>query len=231
MNQNSNHPMLIPIENDNNNTSPIILDTNSNQINNFNPQISSQIININQNENINNQIIDEPFKLDLFTTSNSNINNPLGFNKNEIDNIFDKAFKSVGFPGNDISSTTQNLNYNNTNLNGLNNLQIYNIPNQNIQNVNIDELIKQQNNQNNQADSKINDLSLLNNNEINNIYKSFQPQLPNLNQNSIKEQQNPLAFSAYPPQVMNINNSIPIYQYSQNNSPIEGGNSGTQISH
>lgn len=228
-NQNSNHPMLIPIKNDNNNTSSIILDTNSNQINNFSPQISSQIININENENVNNQVIDEPFKLDIFTTNNSNTNNPLGFNKNEIDNIFDKAFKSVGFPGKDIPSTTQNLNSNNSNLNGLNNLQIYNIPNQNqnIQNVNIDELIKQQNNK---TDSKINDLFLLNNNEINNISKSFQPQLAILYQNSIKEQQNPLAFSTYPPQLMNINNSISINQYSQNNSPIEGGNSGTQIS-
>lgn len=109
-----------------------VLDSNQNQ---YNPQVNSQVITVSQN--ISNQYTNEPFKLDLFSNDNTNSNiNPLGFNKNEIDNIFDSAFKSLGFPGNDAPSNSQNVN----------NQQISFI-NQNQQsdtNVNFDELLKQQ---------------------------------------------------------------------------------------
>lgn len=109
-----------------------VLDSNQNQ---YNPKVDSQVVTVSQN--VSNQYVNEPFKLDLFTNDNANINNnPLGFNKNEIDNVFDSAFKSMGFPGNDASSNPQNIN--NQQINYMNQNQQYDV------NVNLDELLKQQ---------------------------------------------------------------------------------------
>ena len=98
-----------------------VLNSNHNQIN---PQLNSQVITVSQN--ISNQYVNEPFKSDYFTNDNLNTNNnPLGFNKNGIDNIF-----YSGFPTNVATSNSQNINNQ-----------------QSDTNVNFDELLKQQNGQ------------------------------------------------------------------------------------
>lgn len=150
------------------------LDTNYNQ---YNPQVDSQVVTMSQN--ISNQYVNDPFKLGLFTNDNPNTNpnnNPLGFNKNEVDNIFD--FKSLGFPGNDTTSNSQNINNQqinyisqnqqpdaNVNFEELLKQQIDQQQSSNGGNgLNIDELLKQQNNQQHSgaADSGININDLLN---------------------------------------------------------------------
>ena len=109
-----------------------VLDSNQYQ---YNPQVDSQVITVNQN--ISNQYVNEPFKLDLFTNDNTNSNNnPLGFNKNEIDNIFNSASQGLGFTGNSAPSNSQNIN--NQQINYINQNQ------QSDTNVNFDELLKQQ---------------------------------------------------------------------------------------
>lgn len=111
-----------------------VLDSNQNQ---YNPQVSSQVVTMSQN--ISNQYVNEPFKLDLYTNDNAYTNtnnNPLGFNKNEIDNIFNSASQGLGFTGNGAPSNSQNIN--NQQINYINQNQ------QSDTNVNFDELLKQQ---------------------------------------------------------------------------------------
>ena len=111
-----------------------VLDSNQNQ---YNPQVGSQVVTMSQN--ISNQYVNEPFKLDLYTNDNANTNtnnNPLGFNKNEIDNIFNCASQGFGFTGNGAPSNSQNIN--NQQINYINQNQ------QSDTNVNFDELLKQQ---------------------------------------------------------------------------------------
>ena len=103
----------------------------------YNPQVDSQVVTVNQN--ISNQYVNEPFKLDLYTNDNAYTNtnnNPLGFNKNEIDNIFNSASQGLGFTGNGAPSNSQNIN--NQQINYINQNQ------QSDTNVNFDELLKQQ---------------------------------------------------------------------------------------
>lgn len=171
-----------------NNQSPIVipqqiinstegaLDTNQNQ---YNPQVDSQVVTMSQN--ISSQYVNDPSKLGLFTNDNPNTNsnnNPLGFNKNEVDNIFDSAFKSMGFPGNDTTSNSQNINNQQINYMSQNqqpdaNVNFEELLKQQIgqqqssnggNGLNIDELLKQQNNQQNSgaADTGININDLLN---------------------------------------------------------------------
>jgi hypothetical protein len=111
-----------------------VLDSNQNQ---YNPQVGSQVVTMSQN--ISNQYVNEPFKLDLYTNDNAYTNtnnNPLGFNKNEIDNIFNSASQGLGFTGNSAPSNSQNIN--NQQINYINQNQ------QSDTNVNFDELLKQQ---------------------------------------------------------------------------------------
>ena len=111
-----------------------VLDSNQNQ---YNPQVGSQVVTMSQN--ISNQYVNEPFKLDLYTNDNAYTNtnnNPLGFNKNEIDNIFNSASQGLGFTGNGAPSNSQNIN--NQQINYINQNQ------QSDTNVNFDELLKQQ---------------------------------------------------------------------------------------
>ena len=111
-----------------------VLDSNQNQ---YNPQVGSQVVTMSQN--ISNQYVNEPFKLDLYTNDNAYTNtnnNPLGFNKNEIDNIFNSASQGLGFTGNGAPSNSQNIN--NEQINYINQNQ------QSDTNVNFDELLKQQ---------------------------------------------------------------------------------------
>ena len=116
------------------NSSQGVLDSNQNQ---YNPQVGSQVVTMSQN--ISNQYVNEPFKLDLYTNDNAYTNtnnNPLGFNKNEIDNIFNSASQGLGFTGNGAPSNSQNIN--NQQINYINQNQ------QSDTNVNFDELLKQQ---------------------------------------------------------------------------------------
>ena len=132
-------------------------------------------------QNISSQYVNDPSKLGLFTNDNPNTNsnnNPLGFNKNEVDNIFDSAFKSMGFPGNDTTSNSQNINNQQINYMSQNqqpdaNVNFEELLKQQIgqqqssnggNGLNIDELLKQQNNQQNSgaADTGININDLLN---------------------------------------------------------------------
>ena len=111
-----------------------VLDSNQNQ---YNPQVGSQVVTMSQN--ISNQYVNEPFKLDLYTNDNAYTNtnnNPLDFNKNEIDNIFNSASQGLGFTGNGAPSNSQNIN--NQQINYINQNQ------QSDTNVNFDELLKQQ---------------------------------------------------------------------------------------
>ena len=150
----------------------------SNQIQ-YNPKVDSQVDTMNQN--ISHQYVNDPFNLGLFTNDNANTNtnnNPLGFNKNEVNNIFDSAFKSMGFPGNDTTSNSQNINIQqinymsqnqqpdtNVNFEEILKQQIGQQQSSNVGNgLNIEELLKQQNNQQNSgaADTGININDLLN---------------------------------------------------------------------
>ena len=195
INQKNQSPLLLNQKNVN--VQPVILNSNPNpnQTNQFNAQFgSSQIININ---NINNQIVNESFKLELFTTDNAQ--NPLGFNKQEIDNIFDNAFKNVSFPGNNAPGTGTNTTQNKKSQklvrkNQLSNEQINDNINDNqqtgqIDNINIDEIFKQQNNQ--QPWVNIDDLFKQTNNQqqgLQNINNQTNSQINNLyfsNQNNL----------------------------------------------
>ena len=155
------------------NSSQGVLDSNQNQIN---PQVNSQVVTVGQN--ISNQYVNEPFKLDLFTNDNVNTNNnSLGFNKNEINNNFNSDFKNFGFPGNDPSNyqntNNQQINYMNQNQQSDTNVNFDELLKQQIgqqqsnsggNGLNIDELLKQQNNQQQSgaADTGININDLLN---------------------------------------------------------------------